>query len=281
MLHYKQGKTLVMFADDLHDAAQFIKDTPRAWIMHSSQDSGRDYDWDLGTGWERALELANTGWTEGALDLSDKLAALPPNETEPEYTYDVAGYMPDVGLYCAGDPMHMLNAGHPEGRKPIVHLVINVVCSDMTRADAFKNYGTAITAMVGQIEASGRRVELDCVFVDHLKDGTTAIMGWKVKRAADHIDLSAVAYSLAHPAAFRRIGFAFIERTPRSCETYGYGRCASLTKELAGHIGAGEAFLLEGVGTQGSACSTVADALRLAAQQINQAAGETLVEVRE
>jgi hypothetical protein len=236
----------------------------------------------LATGWHKALELAHTGWTDGAVDLADMLAVLPPNEAEPEYVYDVAGYMPDVSLYCAGDPMHMRNDGHPEGRKPIVHLVINVVCSGATPANAFKNYGAAITAMIGQIEATGRRVELDCVFIDHFyQNNITAIMGWKVKRANDNVDLSAVAYSLAHPAAFRRIGFAMIERTPKSGQSHGYGSCGSLTPELAERIGAKGAFLLAGIGTNSSECRDMKGALRYAAQQINAAAGETLVTVKE
>jgi hypothetical protein len=150
----------------------------------------------------------------------------------------------------------------------------------MIGADEYRNYGAAITAMVGQIEATGRQVELDVVFVDELKH-ERAVLGWKVKRAGDTVDLSAVAYSLAHPAAFRRIGFAMIERTPQRNQTPGYGRCGSLTKELAETIGAGEAFLLGGVGVSSGACSSMQGALKFAAQQINKAAGETLVDVRD
>jgi hypothetical protein len=281
MINYDRDKVCVLFADDLHDAAQFIAATPRLWNQDSAMSNRATHDWDLATGWERSLELADNGWTEGALAFANKLAVLPPNEAEPEYQYDVAGYMPDVPLYCSGDPMHMRNDGHPQGRKPIVHLVVNAIASAFITADEYRNYGAAITAMIAQIEASGRRVELDVVFVDGLRDGTKGIMGWKVKQASDHVDLSAVAYSLAHPAAFRRIGFALIERTPRRCESFGYGSCSSMTAELAHHINAEGAFLLGGVGRSRGACKTMAEALRFAAQQINAAAGEPLVTVED
>lgn len=274
-------KLRVLFGDDLHDVAQFIVGSERQWDQVSSVRNGASHSWDLNTGWAKALELADTGWSEGARDFADKLGALPPNEAEPEYSYDVAGYMPDVPLFCAGDPMHMMNEGHPQGRKPIVHLVINAVASAGIGAEEYANYGTAITAMIGQIEATGRQVELDLVFIDHLRNGMTAVLGWKVKRAGDNTDLAAVAYSIAHPAAFRRIGFALIERTPKAGESYGYGHCASLTAEHADAISASGAFLLGGVGTSYGACRTIEKAIKFAAEQINAAAGETLVTVNE
>lgn len=280
MIEVNEPKVVVIFGDDLHDVAQYIKNTPRKWGSNDSVTTGASHNWDLSTGWQRAWELANTGWTEGALDLSHQLAALPPNEAEPEYTYDVAGYMPDVSLYCAGDPMHMINEGHPQGRQPIVHLVVNVVASGIVSAVEFKNYGAALTAMIGQIEATGRRVELDVVFVDQLF-GSRGLLGWKVKRASDNTDLSAVAYSVAHPAAFRRIGFALIERLPRAWQTPGYGMPGAMTKDLAHYIDADGAFLLNGIGTSFGTCKTMAGALKLAATQINSAAGEELVTVNE
>jgi len=280
MKEYQQGDVFVRFGSDLHDVALWLQRTPREWSVSQSTTNSATDSWDLGTGYDKARQLAETGWTEGARDFANQLAVLPPNDAEPEYTYDVAGYMPDVALYCAGDPMHMINFGHPQGRKPVVHLVINAVAAGMINANEYRNYGAAITAMVGQIEATGRQVELDVVFVDSLRGGK-AILGWKVKRAGDNLDLSAVAYSIAHPAAFRRLGFALIERTPRSWQQPGYGHCGSLTKELAETIGAGEAFLLGGVGVSQGACKTMKGALKFAAQQINKAAGETLVDVKD
>lgn len=280
MLTTLTPRRCIIFGDDLHDVAQFLKDSPRQWTMRQSRSNGASYDWDLNTGYAKAEELADIGWSEGAQNLAHMLGAIPPNEAEPEYTYDVAGMMPDVPLYCAGDPMHMRNDGHPQGRKPIVHLVVNAVAAGMIAARDYANYGTAITAAIGQIEATGRSVELDVVFADSLRGGT-AVLGWKVKRAGDPVDLAAVAYSIGHPAAFRRLGFALIERTPREWETHGYGRCASMTEDLAHHINADGAFLLGGVGESYGSCRTLESAVKFAAQQINEAAGETLVEVRD
>ena len=155
MKEYQQGNTFVRFGADLHDVALWLQRTPREWSMNLSVGESATENWDLGTGYDKARQLAETGWTEGAVSFATQLAVLPPNEAEPEYTYDVAGYMPDVALYCAGDPMHMINHGHPQGRKPIVHLVINAVVASMISANEYRNYGVAITSMIEQIEATG------------------------------------------------------------------------------------------------------------------------------
>lgn len=281
MIRYNKDGIFVLFGDDLHEAAQHVMTTSCNWSDRASFNNRASHSWDLGVGYDDALRMADTGWSEGARDFADKLSALPPNEAEPEYCHDVAGYMPDVPLYCAGDPMHMMNEGHPQGRKPIVHLVINAVAAGMIGAQDYANYGAAMTAMIGQIEASGRQVELDLVFVTKLNGPMRAVLGWKVKRAGDNVDLSAVAYSIAHPAAFRRIGFALIERTPRANQTMGLGHCGTLTKDLAGHINAEGAFLLGGIGESHGACSTIENALKFAANQINKAAGETIVEIKD
>lgn len=280
MLVANQPKLCVLFGSDLHDVAQYLETTPRLWGQRQSRTNLASYSWDLSTGYDKARQLADTGWSEGAQNLAHLLAAIPPNEAEPEYQYDVAGYMPDVGLYCAGEPMHMINEGHPQGRKPVVHLVVNAVAAGMVGAQEYANYGAALTAAVGQIEATGRSVELDVVFVDQFY-GSRAIIGWKVKRAGDMVDLAAVAYSIGHPAAFRRLGFALIERTPAAWDCPGYGRCGSLTEDDAHAINADGAFLLGGVGVSRGACSTLEKAIKFAAQQINDAAGETIVEVKE
>lgn len=280
MLTALTAKHCVIFGDDLHDVAQFISNSERQWKQQQSVRNDPSFSWDLNTGYAKACELADTGWTEGAHRLAHLLAALPPNEAEPEYEYDVTGYVPDVPLFCAGDPMHMRNDGHPQGRKPIVHLVVNAVAAGMIGANEYANYGTAITSAIGRIEATGRSVELDVVFVDSLPKHK-AVLGWKVKRAGDPIDLAAVAYSIGHPAAFRRLGFALIERTPLEDDCWGYGRCGSMTQELAHMINADGAFLLGGVGEAFGACRTTEGALRFAVNQINTAAGETIVEVKE
>ncbi len=269
----------ILFGDDLHDVFQHISNTQQTW-GRSSTSSGPSSSWDLNAGWQGALKMIESGWTEGAVDFTNGLAVLPPNEAEPEYEYDVAGYLPDVALYCAGDPMHMRNDGHPEGRKPVIHMVLNNWILAAISAKEQRNYGLAIAAMIQQIEATGRQCEVDLVFVGRGYSPGTPVVGWKVKRAGDILDFAALAFSVAHPAAFRRIGFALLERLGGKWSTSGYGYNGPLTVKEAAAIGAEGAFLLNGVGHSVGACKTVEGALRFAANEINKAAGETLVVIQ-
>lgn len=283
MLKYTQGGTMVIFGDSLEETARWLEATPSEWAkrgINASHDSHRGYNWDLGVEWEGAARMAKDGWSEGAQNLAHNLSALPPAmNTHADLRFDVGGHFPDVARYLAGDPANMITRGKRMGNPPVIHLVINFICSGATRAEAFVAYGTAMVAMIDQLEAHGRRVELDVVLVDALRKGPRLIAGWKVKRADDHCDLAAIAFSIGHPAAFRRFGFAMIERSPESAAEMGYGSCAGLTKADAALIDAENALLLDGIGT--AYYSGERDMLNLAAKQINKAAGEELVEVEK
>lgn len=277
MLHNRKDNVMAIMGDSLSDVIRWLDDEPRQWRQNSSRQRG-SRDWDLGVGWEGAVKLAREGWEEGVKRIHSELTAHFPQSfvKEPPWRHDVGGALPDVPRYLQGMPDHMWDRGRAKGSKPIVHIVINTVCSAWTTAQQFVNYGAAITALIDEIEASGRRVELDIAAVFRSLGGYgrgsfTGIVGWKVKRAGEHVDLAAISFGLAHPAAFRRIQFAMIERTPTNWDTPGYGMCGGLTKAHAKLLDCERAFLLDGVGEAGSACNTAEGALNLARAQLARA----------
>lgn len=164
-------------------------------------------------------------------------------------------------------------------KKPVVHIVVLGSASAATTAAQFAQFGGAVAYTVDKIENSGRRVELDVLFVmenQYAPLGWRKLLGWKIKAAGDPLDLSAVAFSLAHPAALRRIGFAMFERTGGEM-VLGYGKPAPAKPEELALLDMSEAFVIEGVGT--AVANGATDMLKLVAKRINKAAGETLVEV--
>jgi hypothetical protein len=58
-----------------------------------------------------------------------------------------------------------------------------------------------------------------------------------------------------------------------------YGRPRDICEADAKLIGAEGAFLLNGVGNDTDRANTLPDAIRLAAERINKAAGETIIEL--
>jgi hypothetical protein len=88
------------------------------------------------------------------------------------------------------------------------------------------NFGVAVAQYVGQLERSGTRVELLGAICSEVS-GTRVAHVWTVKRADQPFDLAVAAFSIGHPAMFRRIGFALRERCAAK-ETSLYGSSVPL-----------------------------------------------------
>jgi hypothetical protein len=263
--------------ENLDDVQRWLRDTPNKWRITASRDSGFGREWALGVSYDQALELARTGWSEGAKDLSDRLAAhMPPRDKEDSWRYDVAGELPDIGRYLAGDPVHMRRHGHPKGHQPIVSIAVNIRLQSNVKASAMANYGAALVAVIDQIEHHGKRVELMVTFATR-QTGSRVSAGWMVKRAEDALDLAAVAFSVAHPAASRRIGFAMYEHSDVPA-TRGYGGTLTLGEnDLIDPLPG--TYCLSGLNDTLGRCHTLDDAITFVRDQVNAAAGEELVTI--
>lgn len=263
----------IALGENLDDVQRWLRTTPNKWGSNDSR-GGYGHEWTLGVSYEQALELARTGWREGAQDLSSRLEAhMPPRDKEDSWRYDVAGELPDIGRFLAGDPTHMRRHGHPKGHRPIIAIAVNIRLMCGVKASAMANYGAALIAVIDQLEHTNRRVELTVTFATD--QGPRVSAGWTVKKAEDPLDLAAVAFSVAHPAASRRIGFAMYEHSdvPRH---WGYGSGLKLREEdlidpLPG------TYCIEGLNNCTTRCLTLEDAIVFVRDQINNAAGEELV----
>lgn len=268
--------------DSAAEAAHYLETTPSKWNLLKDH-VGRHYadrSWTLGCDFKDVMRLAKDGWEDGTRNLETKLRGIPPRQgSSSSWTYDVAGYVPDVPRYLSGEPANMMRHGHPKGHKPIVSLCVMIWINAGINAAEMVNYGTAMTALIDQIEQAGRRVELWAgVIAPHV--GKAGIMSatWTVKSAEDHVDLAAVAFSLAHPGASRKLGWGIWERSDRPADrSFGQG---GYTTKLADVLDPPHGMVfLGGVANSYGACSTMDKALPFVAKQINLAAGEQLVEV--
>lgn len=263
-----------VIGDDLTDVAQWLAATPARWTYTESNKSSRDISWDMGADWNETLRLAKEGWSKGAEMLSDRLSAhFPQRDNIDSWRYDVAGELPDIGRYLAGDPAHMRRHGHPKGHTPVISMLVNICCSGGISSRHFANYGAALCSVIDQLENSGRRVELNVSWISGFADGR-ASMGWTVKRAQDALDMAAVAFSLAHAAASRRIGFGMVERTTIK-QSLSYGSVVKPTMDDWPDASEGM-FLIQGPGHLNN---TLSDAIAQVVKTVNECAGETLVSV--
>lgn len=265
-----------MMGDSLADVQSFLELTPRKWSSNSSSSNTAEHSWDLGVGYRGALELTKTGWLAGAQDLSSRLSTfMPPRDKDDSWRYDVAGELPDIGRYLAGDPAHMRRHGHPKGHRPIISIAINIRTTWSIKATQMANFGAAMCAIIDMIEHTGRRVELVATCLGN-SNQTRLSCGWTVKKAEDPLDLAAVAFSLAHPAAFRRIGFAMFERSILRNDSL-YTLPLTTFKEFDLIDPLPGTYCIDGLNNHQTRARTIEDALALAVELVNTAAGEELV----
>lgn len=287
MLYIEKPSVSCMFGDSAWEVVQFLRN-PNLKMPLSHQefyhkvksDSRYGITGTLGCSWEEAMRLVLEGWQEGVDLMHDGLQTLigvnAPGINR--WRNDVAGEQPDIYRTLSGDPRDMKRRNFSKGNRPIVHIVVNTAMQAMATDVQTRNYGIAILGLIDFLESRGRRVELDRLGVVTGSFNGRSMQGWKVKTAEEPADLAAIAFALAHPASHRKLVWSMRSYCKAVVPA---GGAAAITQADAELIGAGHAFLLDSVGRDGSRCNTPQEALILAGERLNKAAGEMLVDTNE
>jgi hypothetical protein len=187
-------------------------------------------DWDYSAGWEGTVDLAGRGWPEGLASVeairANVSAVVARELTRAAWTFDVAGAVPDVARYLAGEPENMLTPCEETAPARIVRLVVHMGASASITAAAMYKRGAAALALVDAIENTGARVEIVVASCHESRaSGNRRALVVTVKRAEDHTEPDRLAFALAHPATLRRLWFAYAENTytPDQRAEYGVG----------------------------------------------------------
>jgi len=203
----------------------------------ASQDSYTrpENSWDLNAGWDGAVNMVRTGWHEGTKDVLARLEQVKHSLAEEfsGYRMDVTGQFFDVGLVVSGEPECWFQEEHEPIRK-IAKIAVNATASCGTNANVIKNRGAAIVALADHLQQVGWIVELSVFFValghrDRDNNKNTII---RIDVDTKPIDIDELAFLVAHPAGFRRIGFAAEEAANANGNLGGYGG-GGITKESA------------------------------------------------
>ena len=266
---------MIVHLDSLPDVLRYLDRTPAQWRGDASHKPGSN-SWDLGLGWKGAEAMCKTGWSEGGKDMRMVLKGLPRTQgSAMEIRYNPVRGQFSFGRYVTGNPVCFRRKvkDADDSVAPIVRLAINNATPFTSKAKNLHNYGAAIAAAVEALELAGTRVELSVHNVCLCGDGRKRLVtGWTIKHAGEPLDMAAVAFSIAHPAAQRRIGFALKERTPRAYEDsgYGYPRDLALTdvKDAPALT-----VVLNGSRDVNSHAATPADAVAYVQERISEALG--------
>lgn len=279
MINKHENGAHVIFADDLVQAVRFIETTARLWTSAWSESNTATAKWDLGVGFEGAKRLARDGWREGAAEALKLIGSIPPYTGKTVDKFDVAGERVDIGRYLAGEPAHMRSKRREIRKRPIIHIVVSMAVSVSVNASDYMRYGAALASVIDNLETRGKRVHLDIVMglttelASSYKKSIRHISGWTIKRAEEPMDIESLIFSLSHPAANRRLGYALSERSPKDYERRYWGYPVHDPRDAA-RIGAPDAFFISGLPPTNSGMPEV---VKFATEQVNKAAGQEIV----
>lgn len=276
---FKDDEIGVAFADGgLWEVADFLKKPRHQSYLSRSMYGRATNELHGGLTFEGAIRTAQEGWHDGVELVHDLMSGVPLLENMvgvADWRYDACGEMPDVPRYVSGDPLHMRRRTRQSGSRPIIHIVVNTALVGGSTPTQQTNYGVALCGLIDWLEAKGKRVELDRVGV--VDDGLRRTMqGWKVKRATDALDLPAVVFALAHMASHRHLVWGMRERM----QAVGWTPVRVKQSDVE-HFNADGALIIDCVLGDGLVCNTVAGACLLAAQRLNDAAGEDICDIEE
>ena len=234
--------TVYTFNDIVDYADRALKgDTNCIPERRQSRTNGATQHWDYESGFKGAVELARTGWALGRERVEEQAMRFRDDvvrdhaETfaRPATVRAFAGPMVNVGRYIAGVPDAMLTRKRTEMESPVVDILCNVAASGSIGAETYFTRGAAIAALADLLELTGRRVRVRTVMATQTTgNGTHSINIYTtIKNPGDPLQLDALAFTLAHPAFMRRLGFSIMEQAPKKVRAaigigdcgYGYG----------------------------------------------------------
>ena len=186
---------------------------PEQTTYQNSKKTGEERDEWAGCSFDEAVAYTTDGWDDGRNRLSNltetgiqRLDRAPIREV----LHDVAGFSPNVPMFCAGMPDCMMT--YEEVTKPsVLRLVVDASRHWRVEPKQVMNYGAALLAYIEMIEAEGIRCEL---WAAHTTDGNGKYMTCRtlVKESDQPFDYGALAFALGHTAFQRRLHFRVKEQ---------------------------------------------------------------------
>lgn len=233
-----------IFFDDLNQFWNYAMQESKAY-RKSSRDNDKN-EWSGGLNWEQAKSLARSGWRDGINEIEKYRAKIIPIIAEkvlrPKQVNSIAGYCVDVGSFLASEPECFIAREYEERNYPgqIYKIVCSVSFSFDIKPKTIIQRGAMICALIDAIEFAGHRAEVICnyaVSADSSEanlEGQFKSQGWlevsvAIKKSTQPLEMTDLAFCLAHPAMLRRIMFSIAELTGWSDFINNYGYPAEAT----------------------------------------------------
>jgi hypothetical protein len=233
-----------LYFEDLSQFWQYSMQESKA--LRKSSRENDNIRWSGGLTWEQAKTMAINGWREGMLEIDKYRVQLLPIIAEkvlrPIQVSSIAGYNVNVGNFLANDPECFITHEYDERNYPgkIYKIVCSISSSAAIGPEVIIQRGAMICALIDAIEFAGHRVEVICndamsaSSYDTTRKGQNKDQGWleisvTVKKSSQPVEMTDLAFCLAHPAMLRRMMFSVAELTGWSDFARNYGYPAEAT----------------------------------------------------
>lgn len=216
--------------DSAHELAKANRERP---IRPGENDTIRygdgDGDWAGCKTYEEAENLLSNGWSYKLEKVKADIKGVMLRETGKRITTknDVVGFAPIVPLAIQGVPQCMVNTAYKPIKSKVIDLYYDIaVNARVSSKDIFEN-GLKVMQAVVSLERQGYRVRMSALQSyagnrDGYHDCDMLVV--RVKNENQPLDMKRIMFPFMHPAMFRKIGFAWQERSPMAHHRWGKGR---------------------------------------------------------
>lgn len=210
----------------------------------SSEHAG--YDFTQTHDFNEAVTLMVNGWDDCAKKIAQKLEARKDDivsAVRQKSFQDVAGFQACVPLYLQGVPTNMINRKNVPVKQRVVTINKCINYSCVVKTDKIIEESVKALMIVKKLEAQGTRVNVN-VFLGTEAGGRRITCKVRIKNSSERLNISKMAFLLAHPSMLRRMMFRFIEVYPNTTSSFvsSYGHPIG-KDEMAKMVSKGEYFI--------------------------------------
>lgn len=188
-----------------------------------------------------AEDMLLHGWTEAAAKMTTKVDThFTPDRKTSRSQYSVVGGQCSVPRYLQGIPTNMINRVPVKTAQKVVTINKNICYNACVSAETILEEGVKALQVIQSIESKGIRVRLN--LVSAARDSKEIIvLRVCVKRPDEPLNISKIAFPIAHPSMLRRMEFKWTESNPHLTEQFsGYG---SAVEDSAFTVADGEYYI--------------------------------------
>lgn len=231
MKRYKPNKDL--FITEYHSVGEFIADINSLPVNKfysgrdlSSQKVERDDNgWHMSRDYARATYLITNGWDSAAEKMATKVkftSSVSSSVRSSKPAYGVVGSQASVPRYLQGIPTNMVSRQMTYSKQKVVTITKGISYHGGWSSKDIMEESIKALQIIQSMENAGQRVRLN-VMIATSRGDKSAVCKVCVKKPDERMNISKMAFALAHPAMLRRFFFRWMEVDPFIDFDLGYG----------------------------------------------------------